>query len=212
MNSRSHVAPTVPPRVVPARYPRCIAFVTARRKLNRPVSRNDDGTLRGAILHSNLKQPRVNIAATRMRPACEERGGRRADKRRPVLNAALHCWSAAASRRAVHRRFRAPEPFFRAWTEGASPPPIPQALARVRPGHRPAGLPADPRSGAGRPTRSVPVSACEADSRRRTPLRSNDASRERPSMSEVKIGILAYRNFVKADWVLFRTTCEHRFQ
>jgi hypothetical protein len=42
------------------------------------------------------------------------------------------------------------------------------------------------------------VSACETDSRRRTSLRSNDASRERPSMSEVKIGILAYRNFVKS--------------
>ena len=162
--------------------------------------------LRGAAFAAHLRvtgQRRIQISNShggsssrcRAHREGEERGGRRADRRRavPECRAPLRVRSRLSARRprqacavrdlslaAIYRRRAALCLHASKATHGVS-----QLLAGVRsdPGRSPGRRP-----GAG--LRSQPAG-------RRTSLRSIDASRERPSMSEVKMGILAYRNFVK---------------
>ncbi len=159
---------------------------------------------RRQVLLSNGKRSRIIVAAMRFSirvgasrrkpetPGLQERGGRRADKRRAVPECRAPSLSAAASRRTVLAAF---------WCAAPARPHDPRT-AFAYPGQSDRGRSAS----SSRTDRSVrragfrgpPVSACEADSRRRTLLRHQERLRTAPLTEQDTRTIMLIRNIVKA--------------
>jgi hypothetical protein len=128
--------------------------------------------------------------ANRNNPICRERGGRRADRRRPVLNAVAHCCDTAASRRTVQAAFLC----------AAQAGPHDPRAAFAYSGHSDRGRSASSsrtgRNARRAGSRGPPVSVCETDSRRRTLLRHHERLRTAPLGEQVDRTIILNRNIV----------------